>query len=129
MKLIINIALSLILLSAVEASYVLDDIKETSEILARAVQESKFIEARDLYTRNLHLYRQGPCGGDRNGRLLRFSNMCKALQKLRTISLQEGNPFAREANDILREYNSNKDIYNSGWKDYNQALLGCERRN
>jgi hypothetical protein len=34
MNLIRNIALSLMLLSAVEASYVLDDIKETSEILA-----------------------------------------------------------------------------------------------
>ena len=126
------------LLSAVEASCVLEDIKKTGEILARAAQESKsieeagqeprFIEARDLYERNLHLYRQGPCAGDRNGRLKHFSNMANALQKLRTISLQEGNLFARQANDILSEYNRNKLIYRSEWRDYNQASLDGERK-
>ena len=96
--------------------------------MARAVQESKFIEARDLYERNLHLYRQGPCAGDMNGRLKHFSNMDKALQKLRTISLQEGNLFAGQANNILSEHNINKHTYDSGWRDYNQDLLDSERK-
>ena len=147
MKLIRNIALSLILLSAVEASA---DIVEQSlesltragkqinflkeqhlsaveascpESLTRAEQEAKFIEAQNLYTTYLHLYRKGPCVGDINRRLLRFSNMYNALKNLQTISLQEGNPFAKEANNILSEYKSNKDRYKSGWENYNQALL------
>ena len=122
MNLIRNIALSLILLSAVEASH--KDVEDSFESLTRAAKQMEFQSEQYLYTTNLHLYRQGPCAGDMNRRLLHFSNMYKALQKLRTISLQKGNPFAEQANDILSKYNINKYKYRTDWEDYNRALLG-----
>ena len=111
-----------VLLSAVEASHE-DKGEESCRSLTRAAKQMEFQSEQYLYTTNLHLYRQGPCGGDMSRRLLHFSNMYNALKKLQTISLQEDNPFAKEANNILSEYNSNKNTYKSGWANYNQTLI------